>query len=146
MYFLQNSAAETLLAAMSKSVISCFQLLKSMSESKSNSRKGSCASLPQLERSARCCYMKHLEVVSCVTVLAKGFCACSIHFHSLDTNVSTTQSPSTSDFDVPSQSTCFSAAFFSLSYLTAKTSVQTADPSPFHRSQIDPVQLQSSWL
>ena len=40
----------------------------------------------------------------------------------------------------------FSAAFFSLLYLTAKTSVQTADPSPFHRSQIDPVQLQSSWL
>ena len=37
MYFLQNSAAETLLAAMSKSMISCFQVLKSMSESKSNS-------------------------------------------------------------------------------------------------------------
>ena len=55
-YFLRNSTAETLLPnAMSKSVISCCQVLKSVSESKSNSVSW-CASLRL--------YLKHVEVVS----------------------------------------------------------------------------------
>ena len=55
-YFLRNSTAETLLPnAMSKSVISCCQVLKCVSESKSNSVSW-CASLR--------IYLKHAEVGS----------------------------------------------------------------------------------